>query len=82
MSEHDRRVREIKREHNFPTVAPKRGEVGYYFTVRQEGGASRRKYYVMFKIGPDFKAVWCGGVKANKHTWDRVDAIDWSKPNG
>jgi hypothetical protein len=72
--------RVAKREHNFPKTTPKRGEIGYYFTVMQEGGASRRKYYVMFKIDAEFKAVWCGGVKANKFTWDRVNAIDWSKP--
>lgn len=59
---------------------PRQGEVGFYFTVRQSGGASRRRYWVCFTVDKDFKAQWSGGVKPNASTLERVNAIDWSKP--
>lgn len=60
---------------------PKQGEVGFYFTIRQPGGNSNRRYWVCFKVDENFKAQWCGGTKANKHTLERVNSIDWSKPS-
>lgn len=62
---------------------PKQGEVGFYFTVRQSGGKSNRRYYVCFRVDENYKAQWLGrqgGVKPNKYTLERVNAIDWSKP--
>lgn len=59
---------------------PKQGEVGFYFTVRQSGGTSGRRYWVQFKVDENYHAQWVGGTKANKATMDRVNAIDWSKP--
>lgn len=75
--ERERYVREFEEKHKND---PKQGEVGFYFTVRQAGGASKRRYWVCFTVDKDFKAQWSGGTKPNDATMARVNAIDWSKP--
>jgi hypothetical protein len=74
--ERERYARQYEEKHK---NEPKQGEVGFFFTVRQSGGSSHRRYWVCFTVDAGFKAQWSGGVKPNANTLARVNAIDWSK---
>lgn len=62
---------------------------GYRFCVRQESKKAgrtnyrmkTRRYYVMFSIDPDGKAVWTGGVKPTAETLASVAVMVESKGN-